>query len=262
MAIVLKGGAIFLHIPKTGGSWVTRVLQQLDLIEGRIGHMHADADRLMNAYRFSGIKAHAGYLIRKKVRKKLRHFSQTAERPAKPYMFCFVRHPLSWYESWFKYQSLRWNWRTWGTELNPDDWHPLSMLNGLGGNTFTEFMNNVLARRPGFVTELYGAYTKPNIVDFVGHQENLQEDLIQVLTRLGLPHDPAVIRSMPPENVSTDSNLQIHWNPALRAEVERLEYASLVRYRYPQQDGNPGLPYPKQARLSLVENSQAPCRFR
>jgi len=232
MAILLKGGAIFLHIPKTGGSWVTRILQEMDLIEGRIGHMHADSDRILNAYRFGGVKTHAGYLIKRKVQKKIRRFIPARKLPAKPFMFCFVRHPLSWYESWFKYQSLKWNWRTWGTELNPDDWHPLSMLNGLGSDNFTGFMTNILKKRPGFVTELFGNYTKPNITDFVGHQENLGEDLIQVLTHLGLPHDPSVIRNMPPVNVSTETSLKIHWEPELRAEVERLEYAAMVRHGY------------------------------
>lgn len=236
MAILLKGGAIFLHIPKTGGSWVTQVLQQMGLIEGRIGHMHADIDRVLNAYRFDGVKAHAGYLIKRKVQKKVRRFIHASELPEKPFMFCFVRHPLSWYESWFKYQSIRWNWRTWGTELNPDDWHPLSMLNGLGSADFTEFMLNVLRKRPGFVTELFGRYTKPNIVDFIGYQESLAEDLIQVLSRLNLPHDPSLIRNMAPVNVSTEIELKIDWNPGLRAEVERLEYAAMIRYGYPAPD--------------------------
>lgn len=232
MAIVLKGGAIFLHIPKTGGSWVTRILQEMDLIEGRIGHMHADADRIMNDYRFAGVKAHAGYLIKRKIRKKIRRFTHASQLPAKPFMFCFVRHPLSWYESWFKYQSIKWNWRTWGTELNPDDWHPLSMLNGLGDPDFNQFVRNVLNKRPGFVTELFGNYTKPNLVDFVGQQENLAEGLIQVLTRLGLPHDQDLIRKQPPVNVSAGEPVQIQWDPELRSEVERLEYAGLVRHGY------------------------------
>src|SRR5512139_3697584 len=36
---LLKGGA-FLHIPKTGGTWVSAVLDDAQLIKGPIGHEH------------------------------------------------------------------------------------------------------------------------------------------------------------------------------------------------------------------------------
>lgn len=232
MAIVLKGGAVFLHIPKTGGSWVTRILEEFDLIEGRIGHKHADADRVLNAYRYEGAKAHAAYLIKRKLQRKLGRFLQEAEAHPKPFMFCFVRHPLAWYESWFKYQSLRCNWRTWGNERNPENWHPLAALNQSASDSFNGFVRNVLKTRPGYVTELYGGYTRPGLVDFVGRQENLREDLIRVLVRLGLPHDPEVIRRHSPVNVSTEAEMRLYWEPGLRAEVERLEYAALVRHGY------------------------------
>ena len=47
MALLLKNGAVFLHIPKTGGNWVREVLGKLDLIESEIGHKHSDVDRVM-----------------------------------------------------------------------------------------------------------------------------------------------------------------------------------------------------------------------
>lgn len=41
MVLLLKKcGAIFLHIPKTGGSWVSRVLWECDLVEKRLGYKH------------------------------------------------------------------------------------------------------------------------------------------------------------------------------------------------------------------------------
>ena len=221
-----------MHIPKTGGSWVTRILEEFDLIEGRIGHKHAAAERILNAYRYGGAGAHAAYLFKRRVRKKWgRIFNMPAGHP-KPFMFSFVRHPLAWYESWFKYQSLRCNWRAWGNEVNPENWHPISMLNGLGCENFNAFVRKVANKCPGYVAELYGGYTKPGLVDFVGRQENLREDLIHVLDRLGLPHDPAVIRKRSPINVSAEAEIRMHWEPGLRAEMERIEYAALVRYGY------------------------------
>ena len=47
MAVMLKCGAIFLHIPKTGGSWVTDVLADQGLIKKQIGQIHADLVRVL-----------------------------------------------------------------------------------------------------------------------------------------------------------------------------------------------------------------------
>ena len=53
MALLLKNNAVFLHIPKTGGTWVRSVLQEFDLVQGPLGHGHSDFER---AY------WHAGYI--------------------------------------------------------------------------------------------------------------------------------------------------------------------------------------------------------
>ena len=42
MAIELVDGSIFLHIPKTGGNWVTQVLSESKLIKRQVGHKHSD----------------------------------------------------------------------------------------------------------------------------------------------------------------------------------------------------------------------------
>ena len=47
MSVLLKGGAVFLHIPKTGGSWVHKVLKDTGLSVGSFDHKHADFDRVL-----------------------------------------------------------------------------------------------------------------------------------------------------------------------------------------------------------------------
>src|SRR5512135_605059 len=102
MALLLKGGAVFLHVPKTGGRWVGRVLEASGLVESELGSMHADADRVLMPFGGSGRN-----LLSYLVKRRLRLLPQN-----KPFMFCFVRHPLRWYESFFNYScEAEVNWR-------------------------------------------------------------------------------------------------------------------------------------------------------
>lgn len=233
MALLLKDGSLFLHIPKTGGNWVTEVLYRERLVKAEVGaYKHVDLPHL-----FAGI----GHTPRKRLVNWTRNLPARAlinlhwVQHGKPFLFCFVRHPLSWFESWFRYMhqdTMR--WRDYGNEHSLADWHPNAMLNGTGSPDFNQFVRNVIARRPGYVTELFGNYTQPGLIDFVGKQENLREDLIHVLSLRQLQFDPERIRaygrigvSRPPEEI------HIAWNEDLRQEVLRLEYAALRRYGYP-----------------------------
>lgn len=221
MALVLKGGAIFLHIPKTGGNWVTTVLKECGLVKGSIGHKHADIDRVLFPSENSGHKL-LKYLIKRKL----------LYPRDKPFMFCFVRHPVKWYESWFKYMSQpSRQWCEWGDEKDTKRWHPNAVLNGLGDTNFNQFVRNVIRKRPGYVTELYGWYTKPQI-DFVGKQENLREDLIHVLRVLDFEFDEDFVRNFPKVGVSSKTEDKVIWDPDLKEEVFKLEYAGIVRYGY------------------------------
>src|SRR5690349_19299268 len=123
MALLLKGGAVFLHIPKTGGRWVGKVLTAAGLVESNLGHMHADAERVLSPVAGSGRQLLA-YLLKRRM----------GLLPRKvPFMFCFVRHPLDWYESFFNYnREPAVNWRYEGDVNDPDNWHPNAQLNGLG----------------------------------------------------------------------------------------------------------------------------------
>ncbi|HAV78541.1 MAG TPA: hypothetical protein DCX53_14425, partial [Anaerolineae bacterium] len=120
----------------------------------------------------------------------------------KPYIFSFVRHPFSWLESWFKYMSQpAQNWLNWGSEYDMHKWHPNSILNEVGDPDFNQFIRNVIMKRPGYVTELFGWYTTPE-VDFVGKQENIRTDLIHVLKELNLDFDENIILRYPMVGVS------------------------------------------------------------
>jgi len=96
MALLLKSGAVFLHIPKTGGTWVTQVLEECGLIRCRFSHKHADLHRVMYSPRYCPWQ-HA--------KRCLRFGRAWHAGVADAYKFCFVRHPLRWYESWWRYMK-------------------------------------------------------------------------------------------------------------------------------------------------------------
>ena len=109
-------------------------------------------------------------------------------------------------------------------------WHPLAMLNDLRDPDFSTFIGNIISRRPGFASELFGWYTLPGI-NFIGKQESLEEDLIHVLKIMNLYFDEQKVRRIKKINVSPN-NIEISWNPTLRDEMLSLEKVSLVRYKY------------------------------
>ena len=178
MAILLKSGGLFLHVPKTGGNWVTEVLESNELVFAHVAGKHAGPAQLAP----------------------LEHLLEIPRRYDRPnrasFRFCFVRHPLSWYESWYRMNVDR-GWPEWA--VDEDAWNPSVELNGLGASTFDRFIENVLRHRPGFLARLYRFYAAD--AHFVGRQEHLAEDLIAVLTLLGVEFDAAGLLRRPHANV-------------------------------------------------------------
>lgn len=226
MALELIDGSLFLHVPKTGGSWVSAMLSEQGLVRHEIGHKHADYIHLSSKL-----------AVRKPPRSRIKNFLRRGGELLPPsevdiedrFTFCFVRHPATWYESWFTYMTKN-NWRKWGLDGRRRVWHPNSMLDGLGATEFGRFVRNCVDARPGYVSEMFGWYTMPGI-SFVGKQEQLVDDLIAVLRMRGFTFDEAAIRAAERINTSR-GDVAIAWPEGLREEVVRLEVAALMRYGY------------------------------
>ena len=185
MAILLKNNMMFFHIPKTGGNWVTKVLKENDLIKKILPEKH-------------DIPA----IIRKKY---------PNIHPIKT--FCFIRNPMSWYESWFQYATMK-RWRDWGRHK----WHPCKKLNGLGDKAFNKFIENVIEKCPSYLSNLYELYI--NDCDFVGKQENLEDDLKAILGK-----DIKLI-----DKVGVSPKLRIRWNKKKKDKIIKLEKDILIKY--------------------------------
>lgn len=229
MAFLLKNGAVFLHVPKTGGTWIKHVLKELDLIQAPLGHQHSDWERSFWHDKLHHDLKVVRYILRRAVR------SRRAQARIDPrcFKFCFVREPLHWYESYWRFmQSKNWNWKNWGDEKDPYKWHPCAMLNALESPDFNTFMDRVNKKRPGFVTEMYGWYVRPGI-GFVGKMEYLRHDLIKVFSLMGLDFEPSKILSMARQNESPSHIPKPEWDPSLKKATLRLEHAGYVRFGYP-----------------------------
>jgi hypothetical protein len=225
MTCLLTNGSVFFHIPKTGGTWVYNILKKNGLVKARLGHVHADF--------FHAYWNHALHSPSKVLRIALTNVFGTASingrMPENPHSFCFVREPLSWYESYWKFmQGL--GWPVWGNESDPRDWHPCACLNGLGSDDFSLFLKGVVEKRPGFATELFGWYTKSKNT-LVGRQEHLANDFLNILGQLGLSPG-GDFKNNRKENVSKKPEKEIKWDPHLARDIVHLESAGYRRYQY------------------------------
>lgn len=225
MTIKISGGAVFLHIPKTGGSWVERVLTELGLVIEKSGHEHADFDRILYSDRLLPAKSLCLRLIRKKLSEMV---GQAQDMPTPK--FCFVRNPFSWYESWWRYMKGC-GWNDWGKVNSGVYWHPNAALNGLGSDDFNTFVMNVVRSRPGYVTELYYSYAKAG-VDYIGKTENLAHDLADILKLLGIDFDEHFLLEYGRVNVSPKQDEQIIWDDDVRDIVRKVELPGLIHFGY------------------------------
>lgn len=246
MALLLKCGAIFLHVPKTGGSWVRDTLMDCDLLaeEQPAFHVHADMMRVMNKSLFGPDRQLQKFLTGRRLEKIFRPlgwFASDVEEPELDrFTFCFVRHPLGWYESVWraglrtdqvsKIQEKPEKFAQARRDPRTREWHPYNEFRPCYRENFNDMMREMTAQCPGYVSRLYASYATPRI-DFVGKQESLADDLVRVLQQLNVDFDEGRLREKDRVNVSPSR--PIAWDPEVKALVERLDYAAFYRFGYP-----------------------------
>ena len=214
MAIILKNGECFSHIPKTGGSFITHVLNEAGLIRKKIGyHKHLDWTRICYFP-----QTHRKILTRLNF-SLVKFYYQTS--------FCFVRHPIAWYESFWNYcNQSSVNWKVFGSVRN---WHPCFRLAEHYDTNFNAFVTKILNNQPGYVSELYSMYAHPKI-DFVGKTENLTQDLLIFLRKQNYKIEEEFFYQQKKVNVSEKE--RIIWDKSIKNEVLDSEKVALLRYSY------------------------------
>jgi len=168
MGAILTNNSVFLHVPKTGGNRIIEILRAHGKIKKEFDHKHVEACRMQ--------------VIEKKV------FSKN------PFIFCCVRHPITWYESWYRYQKKR-KFKGWGKNNSGSAiYHPCAIIDDCQDEDFNKFVENILNKYPGFVSNMYFQFTRN--ADLIGKQESLKEFLIMVMNFLGFEIDFNIMNSI------------------------------------------------------------------
>ena len=155
MALELIDGSIFLHLPRTGGTFVTAVLRRLRLVKRAIGNKHDCPGVIPMNMR---VPHHV-----------------------------FIRHPYDWIRSVYAYQVAT-GWPTWPKNKEQRWWHPFrEICNPPAGarETFNEFLSWVVVYHPGFVTRTFTKFADWPC-SIVGKTEHLDTDLRIMLREMGV----------------------------------------------------------------------------
>ena len=167
MAALVLDHCIFLHVPKTGGTWVTSALREQGLVRATIftpqGADHPTIEMVQAASSLPIISA--------------------------------VREPVGWLQSYWRFFHAR-AWQTSSRAPIPC----LDALMDLAAPDFQTFATRYLSRRLGDVTTLLRAYTEG--AAYVCRQESLLTDLEAAFDGCAQPYLHEVFTRRPPENVS------------------------------------------------------------
>lgn len=190
MSTLILDECQILHIPKCGGKWVQQALEAggVQYTEWHVAH---------------------------------------ATRPHKDLpAVAFVRHPLTWWQSLWRYRMGR-GW--------PGDEVPFRVagepynLEPLFSDSFAKFAQNVLRDCPGYCGRIFELFVGP--VAFIGRQESLAGDLVRALQMFGVEHDAKRIWTTPPYHV-TDKGFDASYTPELRAAMAEAEREAIERFGY------------------------------
>lgn len=217
MAKLLKNNLIFLHIPKTGGNWLKKILLEEGLVERSIEHKHASFELVCGNLRAGRQRTNP-----------VRHIARHVLTRRNWVFFSVVRNPLKWYESWFKYQKSK-DFKDWGSDTSLYEWHVTSPLNGIKSEEFNAFVSAIHEKAPGYVTQLFTSFVPSQSVIALKN-ETIREDFLSFCERFDLTVNEANVRQSKPFGVSPAADIE--WERAVFERTVELEKAAFVRFGY------------------------------
>ncbi len=212
---LLMPNSVFIHVPKTGGSWVRAAIQAAGVPAAETGpfdvHDHCGGFDL------------PGPLL-------LTRFS-----------FGFVRHPVDWIKS-------RWAWAVRSNLEGKCKHEPAACghwISSCFSDQFSAFVERYLETCPGIATETMlrmsgwapacgGWNPTPFAVSFIGRQETLQDDLVTALTRAGESFDQDAIARVSPKRVAANGEFaeSCRLSTSLERRILRAEAALCNLFDY------------------------------
>lgn len=191
----------FLHVPKTGGTWVSHALATAGL-DCRVVY-EARYPQSWAPYGHADLRDLAGVDV---------------------FRFAFVREPTDWWRSFWAYR-MRTGW---------EKQHEIDDV--CRSDHFCVFIEHVLEKLPGYLSNMYERFvgTPDDEIDFVGRFEGFAEDFIRALQRAGETFDEAVIRRYLTTKINANdySVLTAGYPPELRRALQDAEKKAMQRFGY------------------------------
>lgn len=201
------GRSLFLHIPRTGGTFVEAILREIGF-EPRL-------------YSPPGVSRHG----------KAEHYDLSRYG----FVFTVVRNPLELYRSTYCF-LLAHNWQVW----EPGTYHPWRQLEPYAGLPYGKWVRTICEKQPGYFSRIYANRVAP--LDQSGklcsvlRTEHLADGLSAMLSMIGAD-TPKVLKSLldtPPQNCSAHPRLfeNLHEEERARAQIYESESDAMAKY-YP-----------------------------
>ena len=185
--------AVFLHVPKTGGTWVKAAVANagIEFDEYIVdGDIHGDLSYCPSKDRF---------------------------------IFAFVREPLSLYQAYWRFKMM----------VGWDPRNPFDMATQAPSfDAWVENVLRLEPAWCSRMFEDYVGRTTAEQINFIGRYESLTDDLVEALRMAGMSFDEQAIRTTPPVNISNVSHDLTRWSPDLAERVRSSEHRAIARFGY------------------------------
>jgi hypothetical protein len=147
----------------------------------------------------------------------------TSRNPApQPELFtvAFVRHPLTWYQSYFSYKQRK------GWDPN-NDWDDVVRC-----DSFLDFVEAAISKTPAYYSKMLRRFVGRacDEMEFIGRFESLTDDLVNALQLAGEEFDENVIRNTPPVNQTSYDRYPAVYSDGLAERVLEVEAEAVERF--------------------------------